>query len=274
MSGPIETRSFGSCDLYLGDSLSIIGALPAVDHIICDPPYEAFMHEAKDAARGKKAYGAKRRIRIDGHANPPPVDFSSVDGVREPFIEAIEGRCKGWLVVFATPEGVGRWADVINASSIRYKRACVWVKPDSAPQFNGQCPAMGAENFICAWAGAGVSRWNGGGKRGVYTHQTNPSDRDGRHPTEKPWRLMAEIIMDFTQPGDLILDPFMGSGSTGVACIRTGRRFIGIERDPKYFDVACSRVADATAQPDLFLSEKARRSMAGGSHQLPLEAAE
>ena len=65
-------------------------------------------------------------------------------------------------------------------------------------------------------------------------------------------RLIREIIETITQPGDLILDPFMGSGTTGVACVRTGRRFIGIEIDPTYFAIAQRRIAEAQLQPRLF----------------------
>ena len=140
---------------------------------------------------------------------------------------------------------------------MKYKRACVWVKPDSTPQFNGQCPAMGAENFIVAWAGTGHSRWNAGGKRGVYTHLVNNPERTGLHPTEKPRRLMAEIIGDFTNAGQTILDPFMGSGTTGVAAVQMGRDFIGIEKEERYFDIACQRIVDAQRQGDLFVGAAA-----------------
>lgn len=63
---------------------------------------------------------------------------------------------------------------------------------------------------------------------------------------------MNELIHLFTEPGDLVIDPFMGSGSTGVACLELGRRFIGIERDSGYFKIACSRLQAATAQHRLF----------------------
>ena len=71
------------------------------------------------------------------------------------------------------------------------------------------------------------------------------------HPTQKPTELLARILEDFTRPGDLVLDPFMGSGSTGVACLNTGRRFIGIEKDAAYFDIARQRIEQAAAQQRL-----------------------
>ena len=68
------------------------------------------------------------------------------------------------------------------------------------------------------------------------------------HPTQKPTELFAAIINDFTRPGDLILDPFCGSGTTGIACVQTGRRFIGVEIDPGYADIARARIAKAAEQ--------------------------
>ena len=72
------------------------------------------------------------------------------------------------------------------------------------------------------------------------------------HPTQKPITLMRWIIENYTKPNDLIIDPFMGSGTTGVACAQTGRRFVGIELDPDYFKIAEKRIANAYAQPLLF----------------------
>ena len=72
------------------------------------------------------------------------------------------------------------------------------------------------------------------------------------HPTEKPVRLAERIIVLISDPGDTIYDPFMGSGSFGVACIRTGRKYIGSEIKPEYFDIACKRIAEAAKQPELF----------------------
>lgn len=240
--------------LYLGDCLELMGAIGAVDHTISDPPYESHMHAAK---RGQKNYGAQRRIRIDGHANPPPVDFSSIDGLREPATELIVAASQGWALIFCTPEGIAPWRDAIEAAGAKYKRACFWFKPDGAPQFNGQGPAMAVEAFVAAWCGTGYANWNGGGRRNLFEHCTNARDRHGVHPTEKPVALMCELVDLFTQPTEIILDPFMGSGTTGVAAVKRGRRFIGIEKDPAYFDIACQRVQAALRAPDMFVAKPA-----------------
>jgi len=248
----------GNARLILGDCREVLPTLGRFSACITDPPYEAHMHAAKADPkanpRGVKVRGAAKRIRTDGHANPPPVDFASIDGVREIVTPMMAERCNGWMLIFCTPEGVAPWRDEIEAAGVRYKRACIWVKPDSAPQFNGQGPAMGAEMFVSAWCGSGFSQWNGGGRRNVFTHCTNGAEREGTHPTEKPITLMMELVDLFTNRGDTVLDPFSGSGSTGVACVRLGREFVGIERDERYFDIACRRIEAATRQSDLFVS--------------------
>lgn len=233
-----------NAQLIFGDCLEEIAKVGRVDHMIFDPPYEATLHAAKNGLKGRKH-------RNDGVAELKGLDFAPIDEIRGDVVAMGESHCDGWFIAFCTPEGVAKWADEINASKMKYKRACVFVKPDSTPQLNGQGPAQGAENFICAWAGNGFSQWNAGGKRGVYTHCINVG-REGTHPTEKPLSLMLEIISDFTKPGQIILDPFMGSGTTGVAALRLGRKFIGIEKDRKYFDLACSRIEREASQENIF----------------------
>ena len=109
--------------------------------------------------------------------------------------------------------------------------------------------------FDLAWCQPGRSAWNAGGKRGIYEHLV----RDGAprlHPTQKPLGLMRELIQDFTQQGDVVLDPFMGSGTTGVACLDLGRRFMGIEQDPATFHTARQRLAQTASQGRLFVGAR------------------
>jgi len=85
----------------------------------------------------------------------------------------------------------------------------------------------------------------------VFSIAPSGSSSD-RHPTEKPVQLMIELVEIASQRGAIILDPFMGSGTTGVACMNLGRKFIGIEIEPKYFDIACRRIEDAQRQGRMF----------------------
>jgi DNA modification methylase len=127
----------------------------------------------------------------------------------------------------------------------------VWIKPDGAPQFTGDRPGMGYESIVASWCGQGRSKWNGGGRHGVFTFAQRDSNHPKQHMTQKPIALMNEIVALFSNRLDTILDPYMGSGTTGVAAVRMGRQFIGIEREPKYFDIACRRIEDAQRQASL-----------------------
>jgi len=239
----IET--IGDCTLILGDALEILPTL-AVDHVIGDPPYEDELH---------KAMG--RIQRNDGRAMVESLGFDGVNAGREAIAQAAVAASSGWVILFTLAEGVRAWRDDLQAAGAKLDTTCFWIKPDSSPRFNGQGPARGAECFVTCWAGTGYRRWNGGGKRGVYTHCVNQG-RQGEHPTEKPVPLMMEIVADFTRPGETVCDPFMGSGTTGVACAKSGRGFVGIEQNERWFDLSCRRIEDAYRQPRLFAEPVAK----------------
>ena len=90
--------------------------------------------------------------------------------------------------------------------------------------------------------------WAGKSRFVVGNVEKNPF----AHPTVKPLYVMNKAIISASAKGNLVCDPFMGTGSTGVAALQLGRRFIGIEREPKYFDIACERIENALAQGRLF----------------------
>jgi DNA modification methylase len=92
----------------------------------------------------------------------------------------------------------------------------------------------------------------------VFTYPPTQGGPD-RHPTEKPLALMGDLVQVVTDPGQVVLDPFMGRGTTGVACVQLGRPFIGIERDPGHFDNACRRIEQAVAQGQLFTPEQSKQ---------------
>jgi DNA modification methylase len=221
--------------------------LGLIDHIITDPPYEQVLHTKMGALRALRNDGKEYASnRMDG------LSFDGIDEIRNKICKAFVDVSSGWIIAFTLAEGVREWRDMLQAAGAKYDTCLVWVKPDATPRFNGQGAARGFECAITAYAGKGHKKWNGGGKRGVYTHLVNNQERHGEHPTEKPRRLMAELIADFTNEGQTVLDPFMGSGTTGVAAVQMGRKFVGIERDERYFDIACKRIEDAQRQGQLF----------------------
>ena len=232
----------GDCRLYLGDSLEILPTL-TVDHVIGDPPYEDELH---------KAIG--RIKRNDGQEMIADLGFAGVNASRAAIASAAVSASAGWVILFTLAEGVRAWRDDLQAVGAKWDTTCFWVKPDASPRFNGQGPARGAECFVTCWAGTGYRRWNAGGKRGVYTHCVNTA-RQGEHPTEKPVPLMMEMVSDFTRHGETVCDPFMGSGTTGIACVNLGRGFVGIEQNERWFDLSRRRIEAAYKQPRLFKDE-------------------
>jgi site-specific DNA-methyltransferase (adenine-specific) len=244
----VRVERIGDATLYLGDCLEVMPTLEPVDHVLGDPPYEKEAHRIGRRTMANIRTGENADLTFDAITAEARLDACQ---------KAVP-LCRGWLMWFCQAEAAGDWRDALEASKAKYKRTMIWVKPDSSPQFNGQMPAMGYESIPLAWCGSGHPKWNGGGRRGVFTHLTNQPDRDGRHQTEKPGPLMAELVTLFSNPGQTILDPFMGSGSTGVACAKHGRRFVGIEKDPKWFDVACERIEAAYRQPRLFREQPAK----------------
>lgn len=232
----------GRARLILGDCRDILPMLKA-SHIISDPPYEDELHNAIGRIR-----------RNDGREMTQDLGFEGINTTRDEIGKLCVEASEGWCLLFTLAEGVRAWRDALQAAGAKYDTCCAWVKPDSAPRFNGQGPARGFECFVTAWCASGYRSWNAGGKRGIYTHLVNNQERQGIHPTEKPRRLMAEIISDFTNLDQTILDPFMGSGTTGVAAVQMGRDFIGIEREERYFEIACRRIEDAQRQGDMFLA--------------------
>ena len=237
-------RTIGNATMYHGDCRDIIPTLDDVSHVITDPPYE------------KEAHSPTRRTK-DKRMLISPLTFDAITPELRTFIAMECTRLStGWFLTFCQAEAVAAWRDEIMKTSAKYKNPMVWVKPDATPQFNGHGPAMGYESIVTAYCSAGHSKWNGGGTKGVFIFSKQDVGRGvnrSRHQTQKPIKLMLKLVNLFTNPGDTILDPFMGSGSTGDACARTGRNFIGIEQDKKYFDVACSRLENICKQTDLFI---------------------
>lgn len=227
MGAIIREVTIGPCRLIQGDCLEVLPDIGRVDAVVTDPPY------------GEKTHSGMR----NGYGENS-IDFAStsVESVRRVMSLCVPRR---WLVTFIEWRFCG---DLERAppARMRFVRMGVWVKTNPMPQLTGDRPGTGWE-AIAILHGDGRLRWNGGGKPAVYSHGKSRYGYFGPslHPTEKPLGLVQEIVEDFTDFDETILDPFMGSGTTGVACIKTGRQFIGIEKEPKYFDIAVNRIRRA-----------------------------
>ena len=245
------------------DPLTGLASLPdkSVDHVICDPPYAAdvYMRAArlKPGARGDIS-PALLKMGAGAIGLMTPDDAAAV------VLQALR-VARRWVVFF---HDVQSWHWYIGAMGDAFVRCGVWVKPDPTPQITGDRPAHGFEAATIGHS-PGRKRWNGGGRPATWIVGTE-RDRDHDHPCPKPLELMESLVRDFTDPGELICDPFAGSGTTGVACKRLGRRFIGWEREPKYHAIAEKRIAAAREQLGLFREKAPREKQAALS--LPPEA--
>jgi DNA modification methylase len=229
------------------DPVTGLASLPdrSVQHCITDPPYSQHTHAKQWIGAALTADGAARVSTSHTGLGFDPLTSEQAFGVAD-----FAARCvTRWTITFSDLEGLTLWKSAIDASGIDYVRTCIWDKVDGAPQFTGDRPAAGAEIFVVAHQ-PGKKAWNAGGKRNVYRHAVNGVRGDKPHPSTKPLALMLELVTDFTDPGDIVIDPFMGSGTTGVACLRLGRRFIGWEKDASYYEIACRRLRGDEAKPN------------------------
>lgn len=208
----------GRIQLHLGDCRDVLPRLSGIDHLISDPPYgmnKDFANdspEAADAIVGEVMGWAKANVPGNVLAFWSAQRLGEIDRVFSP------KRVMIWNKTFAiyAPNNVG----------YRYE-PLVWVSGKEAVAKRGDV----FEAFPIAF---------------------KAQAENASHPTQKPVVLMAEILRDFTAPDSLVLDPFMGSGTTGVAAVNLGRRFVGIEIDPGHFETSCERIEAATRQGDMF----------------------
>lgn len=226
----------GDCTLYREDCRFILPTLKGVDHVITDPPYGTEETHAQhlSSITLKNGEPAGQALGFDGISGAELVEHA----------RAWVSQAKRWVVFTCE----WKHAHLLEEAGLLV-RFGIWRKPDGAPQFTGDRPGTGWEAVVICHR-PGKKTWNGGGRHAFWT--VAKAGRFG-HPTEKPEALIGAWVRDFTDPGDTILDPFMGSGTTGAVALKLGRKFIGIERDPKHFDIACRRIEDAYAQPDMFV---------------------
>lgn len=238
-------------DLLIGSCIDPATGLASladrsVDHVITDPPYEAEAHtlqrRVKPAGWRQAEYGDGRTVA------PAPLDFNPITPEeRRESARQFARVARGWIVVFCQVEAVAAWRDDLNAAGAKYRRTIPWVKPDAMPSLHGQWPGQSFESIVLASV-KGAAPCPGGGGAVAYRHSKHTPDAP--HPTTKPLRLMCDLVELVSLPGELICDPFAGGGTTGIAALQLGRRFIGWEVKPEYAEIARRRLAGDEAKPN------------------------
>lgn len=207
----MQRETIGGATLYLGDAREILPALPTPGAVVTDPPY---------GMRYRSRSKQWRRTPIAG------------DRTDELLAWACRIEVRHSRYVFA------RW-DNLTADLPRPKSCITWVKNNWGAGDTAHEHARQTE-VVLFWPGP-EHAWPGKRPADVL-HAGRPDWRHRNHPTEKPVTLL-EACVKWTV--GTVVDPFMGSGSTGVACIRLGRQFVGIEIDAGHFATACARIEDA-----------------------------
>jgi len=208
----------GDCTLYLGDCMEVMPLLDKVDAVVTDPPYGI---GAENHAGGSDNGWTQWEKKEWDSKRPDKSIFDIMLSVSN--IQVIWGG--NYFTDYLSP--TMQWL--------------VWDK--------------GQRDFSLADCEFAWSSQNRASR--IFDYARAKALQDGKqHPTQKPIELMKWCINLLPKNTKTILDPFMGSGTTGVACVKMGRKFIGIELDEGYFDIACQRIRDAYAQPDMLLEAK------------------
>ncbi len=236
MAGRIERLAEG-VTLYLGDCREILPTLDRVDAMVTDPPYGIGLQKKTSDYRDSKYYDGGESLRASKLYQDDAGYVRNLIGEVIPAALAVADRA----VIFSGP-------------------AMLWAYPEPA--------SLGC---VFTMAGAGRTAWGFQCSHPVLFYGKDPFLQDGKggrpnshkddqpntekidHPCPKPVAWMRWAVTRGSRLGETILDPFMGSGTTGVAATRLGRRFVGIEIEPKYFDIACKRIQAALDAPDLFI---------------------
>lgn len=229
MNSRVETLAEG-VTLYLGDCREILPTLGKVDAVVTDPPYG--MSWNTDSTR----FTGGNRKPGDGRS-----DFCSIVEDYVPF------NPDPWLIF---PEVI-LWGANHFAQRLPLGTTLVWLK--KSPHAYGTFLSDAEIGWQTSGHGVYCKHVE---FQGGLARKAEYNGLQSAHPTQKPIDLMVWCIQRL-RGGKRILDPFMGSGTTGVAAVKLGRRFIGIEVEPKYFDIACRRIEDALRRPDLFVDRPA-----------------
>ena len=236
-----------------GDCLDGMRALPdrGIDVVITDPPYSAHVHAS---------------VRRAGRT--VDLGFRSLDpAVMHAAAREFARLCRRWVIVFCDIESAHLWGEALVGRGLEHVRTGAWIRQGCMPQITGDRPAVGFEAIVIAHR-PGRKRWNGGGTRGVWTHavqgRSGGAESERVHTTQKPLELMLELAELFSDADEVVLDPFAGSGTTGVACLRLGRRFLGFELDETYARTARERCAAEEAGSTLVAARTGQLALLGG----------
>lgn len=237
-----RVEQLGNAKLYLGDCLEILPTLEHVDAVITDPPYSS-----GGRTSGERTKNTSSKYQSTG-LGKYFADFAGDNRDQRSWMlwmslwlslvaeKLPEG---GMVCMFSDWRQLPACTDAIQIAGLVWRGIAVWDKMNARPMPN----RFRSQAEFVAWATKGQRSFDT--KKATYHDGVfqfpPPSTKEREHSTQKPVELMEKLV-EVSNLGELVLDPFMGSGTTGIACAALGRSFIGIELTEHYFDVACRRL--------------------------------
>ena len=231
--------------LINGDCLISMDGIPAgsVDLLLTDPPYNLGLFMQQRSTNLKRM-----RDNYFGAAGWDNLSAEDWEESMDAFFEMASRvvRKGGAVIVFMAIIKLETLITLAQQHGFYYKTTGAWHKLNPMPRNMDLHFVNSMESWVYFINDAKTGTFNNDGKvlHDFYESSVTPQSEKhyGKHPTQKPVELMSYFIKALTNPGDLVLDPFMGSGSTGVSALELGRRFIGIELNEEYFDIAAKRM--------------------------------
>lgn len=225
--------------LHHADSLEVMRGMAdrSVDAVITDPPYDARTHAM---ARSNRAdYGSEAGgNRPFGGTSGVAFDHVGHEGQRAIFAEL--GRLtRRWVVSNVSTDTAFRFEVEAPPEGLRLLRIGAWVKTNPMPIISADRPAMGWEAIAYLHRDDVKPTWNGGGRAGNYVL---PTSQGSGHPSQKPLAMVRDFVSRFTSPGDTVIDPFCGTGTTVLAAVEEGRKVIAIEADERWCEATARRL--------------------------------
>lgn len=199
------------------------------DHCITDPPYSEYVHSN---SRSNKPKDKIVDMNYDCISESEIIQFSNLINVKK------------WLLVFSDIESTYIWRKYLSAK-FQYIRTGAAIKPNPMPQLSGDRPAVGFEAISIFHNSTTKKHWNGSGKPALWRAPL-VKGKNRYQEGQKSLSLMLDLINDFTNPNETILDPFAGSGTTLLAAKQLGRKSIGMEKNKNRFLKACERLSQST----------------------------
>lgn len=233
-------EQIGDCRLILGNAMEVLPTLPRADLIVSDVPYPLTTGGVSKSSKTMSGIFAAHNYANDGQLIMATVPFPKMMAALYGALAA-DADC----YIMSNDKNVHPLTDAAFEAGFKLHNLLAWDKV--TPTAN-RWYMKNLEFTLYLWKGRARTINDPSSKQLLR----GGIDKVSGHPTEKPIHLMAEYVRNSSQIGETVLDPFMGSASTGVACVHLGRKFTGIEIHEPFFEMAVQRIRAAYERPDMF----------------------